>query len=70
MKFFEKKKEQEFISEFWKETLIDVLFYQIVILLSKTFIFFFLTKNSEKVWWKKTLVTILAAFPWAFAIYG
>lgn len=70
MVFYEKKKNQEFVTEFFVMTLIDYFLYQILILITKTIVFFFLIKDGRKTWWKSALIKVISACPWAFAIFG
>ena len=62
---FEKlSKENEIYKEFGLAVVFDYFVYEIIILLSKSFIYFVLIKDDFLPWWKKFLISFISAMPW------
>ena len=69
MKFVANDKENEIYKQFGLATVMDYFVYEIVILFTKSVIYFALIKDENLPWWKKFFVAIISAMPWVCLIY-
>lgn len=61
---------ENFLMLFFFATFYDLLVYEVIIIISKSLIYFSLLKNDEVSNWKKVLIVYLALLPWLFAVFG
>jgi hypothetical protein len=54
----------EFIKEFGLATIIDYFVYEIIIISTKTLVYYFIIKSDKFPWWKKFLVSVISTLPW------
>jgi hypothetical protein len=66
LKFEEINKDKSFFKQFGLATVFDYFVYEIIILVTKSLIYFFLIKDENLSWWKKFLISIISAMPWVF----
>lgn len=65
-------RENGFYKQFYLATFFDYFVYEVIILLTKSLIYFLLIKDSNLPWWKKFLISVISAMPWVkffFKIY-
>ena len=63
-------RECEFLNEFLWNTLLDNFVYEILIILSKSIVYFILIRNMKMNFCKKCMIGVLAALPFIFALNG
>lgn len=64
LKFHKMGRDEEFFETFYLATIMDYFVYEIIILLTKSLIYFLLIKDTNLPWWKKFLISIISAMPW------
>jgi len=62
------KKESSFMEIFGVNQAMDILCYQIVIIISKSFMFWAITNDEKVACWKRTLIFIIALLPYVIII--
>lgn len=66
----ESSRSNDFYQDFSMSIVFDYFVYEIVIVTSKSFIYFLIIESDEFACWKKCLVSFIAALPWTFAAFG
>jgi hypothetical protein len=57
-------KEIDFIGDFIKMVLIEYLIYEVIILITKSLIFFTIIRTKQITCWKKCLIAFINTLPW------
>jgi len=50
--------------DFYISVIFDYFVYEVTILLTKSLIYYFLIRNEDLPFWKKSLISIMSVMPW------
>ena len=64
MNAIKNKRDLEFIEEFGLATAIDYFFYEIVIILTKSLVYYVIIRTDNFPWWKRFLISFISTLPW------
>lgn len=60
----EQKADIAFIKDFINSIIFDFLVYEVIVILTKSLIFYSIIKSDDIPWWKRCLIAFVAVLPW------
>ncbi len=64
LKYIEKDMNNLIYKDFYISVIFDYFVYEVTILLTKSLIYYFLIRNEDLPFWKKSLISIMSVMPW------